>query len=196
MRKRASAAVIGLAIAGVSMFATGSASSHGYTDSPISRQKLCADGAVTGCGNIQWEPQSVEGPKGFPAAGPADGAICAGGNSGFAQLDDPRGGNWPATQVTAGQGYSFRWQFTARHSTSDFRYYITKDGWDSTKPLTRAALESQPFMTVPYGNQQPPATLTHQGAMPTQKTGKHVILAVWNVADTGNAFYACSDVKF
>ncbi|MEU2679156.1 lytic polysaccharide monooxygenase [Streptomyces sp. NPDC017201] len=196
MRKRASAAVIGLAIAGVSMFATSSASSHGYTDSPISRQKLCANGTVTGCGNIQWEPQSVEGPKGFPAAGPADGKICAGGNSGFAQLDDPRGGNWPATQVTAGQGYSFRWQFTARHSTSDFRYYITKNGWDSTKPLTRAALESQPFMTVPYGNQQPPATLTHQGTMPTQKTGKHIILAVWNVADTGNAFYACSDVKF
>ena len=196
MRKRTSAAVLGLAIAGVSMFATGSASSHGYTDSPISRQKLCANGTVTGCGNIQWEPQSVEGPKGFPAAGPADGKICAGGNSTFAQLDDPRGGNWPATQVTAGQGYSFRWQFTARHSTSDFRYYITKNGWDSTKPLTRAALESQPFMTVPYGNQQPPATLTHQGSMPTQKTGKHVILAVWNVADTGNAFYACSDVKF
>ncbi|MFJ8171218.1 lytic polysaccharide monooxygenase [Streptomyces sp. NPDC094473] len=196
MRKRASAAVIGLAIAGASMFATSSASSHGYTDSPISRQKLCANGTVTGCGNIQWEPQSVEGPKGFPAAGPADGKICAGGNSGFAQLDDPRGGNWPATQVTAGQGYSFRWQFTARHSTSDFRYYITKNGWDSTKPLTRAALESQPFMTVPYGNQQPPATLTHQGTMPTQKTGKHIILAVWNVADTSNAFYACSDVKF
>ncbi|MFJ8859574.1 lytic polysaccharide monooxygenase [Streptomyces sp. NPDC102451] len=196
MRKRASAAVIGLAIAGVSMFATSSASSHGYTDSPISRQKLCANGTVTGCGNIQWEPQSVEGPKGFPAAGPADGAICSGGNSSFSQLDDPRGGNWPATQVTAGQGYSFRWQFTARHSTSDFRYYITKDGWDSTKPLTRAALESQPFMTVPYGNQQPPATLTHQGTIPTQKTGKHIILAVWNVADTSNAFYACSDVKF
>ena len=196
MWKRASAAVIGLAIAGVSMFATSSASSHGYTDSPISRQKLCANGTVTGCGNIQWEPQSVEGPKGFPAAGPADGKICSGGNSTFAQLDDPRGGNWPATQVTAGQGYSFRWQFTARHSTSDFRYYITKNGWDSTKPLTRAALESQPFMTVPYGNQQPPATLTHQGSMPTQKSGKHVILAVWNVADTTNAFYACSDVKF
>ena len=196
MRKRASAAVLGLAIAGVSMFATGSASSHGYTDSPISRQKLCANGTVTGCGNIQWEPQSVEGPKGFPAAGPADGKICSGGNGQFAQLDDPRGGNWPATKVTGGQGYSFRWQFTARHSTSDFRYYITKNGWNSSQPLTRAALESQPFMTMPYGNQQPPATLTHQGTIPTQKTGKHIILAVWNVADTTNAFYACSDVQF
>lgn len=196
MRKRASAAVIGLAMAGVSIFATGSANGHGYTDSPISRQKLCANGTVTGCGAIQWEPQSVEGPKGFPAAGPADGHICSAGHSNFAALDDPRGGNWPATNVTGGQGYSFRWQFTARHATTDFRYYITKNGWDRSQPLTRAALESQPFMTVPYGNQQPPATLTHQGTIPTQKTGKHIILAVWNVADTGNAFYACSDVQF
>ncbi|MFE9854627.1 lytic polysaccharide monooxygenase [Streptomyces sp. NPDC005780] len=196
MRKKTGAALVGLAVAGVSMFATSSANSHGYTDNPISRQKLCANGTVTGCGNIQWEPQSVEGPKGFPAAGPADGKICSGGNSQFAQLDDPRGGGWPATKVTAGQGFSFRWQFTARHATSDFRYYITKNGWDPTKPLTRAALESQPFMTVPYGNQQPPSTLTHQGTIPTQKTGKHIILSVWNVADTTNAFYACSDVQF
>ncbi|MFI6081473.1 lytic polysaccharide monooxygenase [Streptomyces sp. NPDC051217] len=195
-KKRISAAVLGLAVAGVSLLATGSATSHGYTDSPISRQKLCQNGSVTGCGNIQWEPQSVEGPKGFPAAGPADGKICAGGNGQFAQLDDPRGGNWPATNVSGGQSYSFRWQFTARHSTSDFRYYITKNGWDPTKPLTRAALDPQPFMTVPYGNQQPPATLVHQGSMPGGKTGKHIVLAVWNVADTTNAFYACSDVKF
>ncbi|MGR8010360.1 lytic polysaccharide monooxygenase auxiliary activity family 9 protein [Streptomyces hypolithicus] len=197
MRKKAGAALVGLAVAGVSFLGTGSATSHGYTDSPISRQKLCANGTVTGCGNIQYEPQSVEGPKGFPASGPADGKICAGGNGGFAQLDDPRGGTgWPATSVSAGQGYGFRWQFTARYRTTDFRYYITKNGWDSSKPLTRAALESQPFMTVPYGGQQPPATLTHQGAMPTQKTGRHIILAVWSVADTTNAFYACSDVRF
>ncbi|MFF3393074.1 lytic polysaccharide monooxygenase [Streptomyces sp. NPDC002669] len=196
MRKRASAAVVGLVVAGVSMLATSSAGSHGYTDNPISRQKLCANGTVTGCGNIQWEPQSVEGPKGFPAAGPADGRICSGGHGEFAQLDDPRGGNWPATNVTAGQGFSFRWQFTARHATTDFRYYITKDGWDPTKPLTRAALESQPFMTVPYGGKQPPSTLTQQGTIPTQKSGKHIILSVWNIADTANAFYACSDVQF
>ncbi|WP_299527773.1 lytic polysaccharide monooxygenase [uncultured Streptomyces sp.] len=196
MRKRASAAVVGLAIAGVSVLATGGASSHGYTDSPISRQKLCANGTVTGCGNIQWEPQSVEGPKGFPAAGPADGKICSGGNSTFAQLDNARGGAWPATKVTSGQSYGFRWQFTARHSTSDFRYYITKQGWDPTKPLTRAALDAQPFLTVPYNNQQPPATLTHQGTIPSGKSGRHLVLAVWNVADTTNAFYACSDVTF
>ncbi|MEV4971603.1 lytic polysaccharide monooxygenase auxiliary activity family 9 protein [Streptomyces scopuliridis] len=195
MRKKIGAAVVGLAVAGVSLLATGSASSHGYTDSPISRQKLCANGTVTNCGNIQWEPQSVEGPKGFPAAGPADGKICSGGLGQFAQLDDPRGGAWPTTKVSSGQSYNFRWQFTARHATTDFKYYITKNGWNSNAPLTRAALDSQPFLTVPYNNQQPPATLSHSGTLPS-KSGRHLILAVWTIADTGNAFYACSDVQF
>ncbi|MFE2037859.1 lytic polysaccharide monooxygenase [Streptomyces scopuliridis] len=195
MRKKIGAAVVGLAVAGVSLLATGSASSHGYTDSPISRQKLCANGTVTNCGNIQWEPQSVEGPKGFPAAGPADGKICSGGLGQFAQLDDPRGGAWPTTKVSGGQSYNFRWQFTARHATTDFKYYITKNGWNSNAPLTRAALDSQPFLTVPYNNQQPPATLSHSGTLPS-KSGRHLILAVWTIADTGNAFYACSDVQF
>ncbi|MET9435146.1 lytic polysaccharide monooxygenase [Streptomyces sp. NPDC006551] len=196
MRKKIGVAAVALGVAGASLFATSSAGSHGYTDSPISRQKLCANGAVTNCGSIQWEPQSVEGPKGFPSGGPADGKLCSAGLSHFAQLDDPRGGNWPATNVTAGQSYSFRWQFTARHRTTDFRYYITKNGWDRTKPLTRAALDSQPFLTVPYNSQQPPATLSHSGTIPAGKTGKHLILAVWTIADTANAFYACSDVQF
>ncbi|MET9649139.1 lytic polysaccharide monooxygenase [Streptomyces sp. NPDC006460] len=196
MRKKTGVAAVALGVAAASLFATSSASSHGYTDSPISRQKLCANGTVTNCGSIQWEPQSVEGPKGFPSAGPADGRICSAGLTQFAQIDDPRGGNWPATQVTAGQSYSFRWQFTARHRTTDFRYYITRNGWDRTKPLTRAALDSQPFLTVPYNNQQPPATLSHSGTIPAGKTGKHLILAVWTIADTANAFYACSDVQF
>ncbi|MGC5412215.1 lytic polysaccharide monooxygenase, partial [Streptomyces sp. DT225] len=128
--------------------------------------------------------------------GPADGHICSGGIGRFSELDDPRGGNWPATKVTAGQNYTFNWRIEARHATTDFRYYITKDGYDPARPLTRADLETQPFMTVPYGGKQPPATLTQQGTIPTQKSGKHIILSVWNVADTANEFYACSDFQF
>ncbi|KAA6217830.1 lytic polysaccharide monooxygenase auxiliary activity family 9 protein [Streptomyces filamentosus] len=196
MRKKTGLAAVALGVTAASLFATSTANSHGYTDSPISRQKLCANGTVGNCGDIKWEPQSVEGPKGFPTGGPADGTLCAGGNSRFAQLDDPRGGAWPATQVTAGQSYTFRWQFTARHATTNFRYYITKQGWDPNQKLTRAALDPQPFLTVPYNNQQPPSTLSHSGTIPAGKTGRHLILAVWTIADTGNAFYACSDVKF
>ncbi|MFG2301940.1 lytic polysaccharide monooxygenase [Actinacidiphila glaucinigra] len=196
MHRKFGPAVVGLGLAVLSVLGTGSAWSHGCTDAPISRQKLCANGTVTNCGDIQWEPQSVEGPKGFPSLGPSDGTLCAGGNSRFAQLDNPRGGTgWPVTKVTANQSYSFRWQFTASHATSDFRYYITKQGFDPSRPLTRSALTLTPFLTVDYNGARPPATVTHQGTMPS-RTGRHIILAVWSVADTGNAFYACSDVQF
>ncbi|MFI7238347.1 lytic polysaccharide monooxygenase [Streptomyces cyaneofuscatus] len=196
MRRKITALLLGLGVAGVSLPATsGSAQSHGYTDSPVSRQQLCGNGTVRDCGQIQWEPPSVEGPKGFPAGGPRDGLICAGGNQRFAELDDPRGGGWPASAVRAGQSHTFRWRITARHATTDFRYYVTKDGYHPAKPLTRADLEPQPFLTVPFGGRQPGATVTHAGALP-QKSGKHLILGVWTVSDTGNAFYACSDVTF
>ncbi|GAA2337622.1 lytic polysaccharide monooxygenase [Streptomyces kunmingensis] len=198
MRKKIYAALLGLTTVGAFALSAGGASSHGYTDLPISRQKLCANGTVANCGNIQWEPQSVEGPKGFPASGPADGQICSGNHGEFGQLNSarqPNGSAWPTTKVTGGQSYTFRWQFTARHSTTDFRYYVTKNGWNESQPLTRAALNTTPFLTVPYSG-QPPATLSHSGTLPTGKSGHHVILAVWTIADTANAFYACSDVTF
>jgi hypothetical protein len=75
---------------------TGVAEGQGYTQNPPSRSSNCARGVVRDCGPIQYEPQSVEGPKGFPSGGPADGKLCAAGLSQFAQLDDPRGGTWPA----------------------------------------------------------------------------------------------------
>ncbi|MFF1405564.1 lytic polysaccharide monooxygenase [Streptomyces sp. NPDC058294] len=193
------AAVLGLTTAGAFVLSTGGASSHGYTDLPVSRQLLCANGTVKGCGEIQWEPQSVEGPKGFPAGGPADGRLCSGGESRFGQLDGartPKGAEWPTTQVTGGQSYTFRWQFEARHATTDFRYYVTKQGWNQDHALTRTDLNTTPFLTVPYGGKQPPATLSHSGTLPTGLSGHHVILGVWTIADTGNAFYACSDVTF
>ncbi|OIJ86130.1 lytic polysaccharide monooxygenase auxiliary activity family 9 protein [Streptomyces monashensis] len=193
------AVVLGVVTAGAFALSTGGASGHGYTDLPISRQKLCANGTVTNCGDIQYEPQSVEGPKGFPAAGPADGQICNGGLDRFAQLSSPTtpsGGAWPATRVTGGQTYTFRWQFTAMHATTDFTYYVTKQGWNQNHPLSRSDLDLTPFLTVPYNGQRPPATLSHSGTLPSGLSGHHVILAVWTIADTGNAFYACSDVTF
>ncbi|WP_373308737.1 lytic polysaccharide monooxygenase auxiliary activity family 9 protein [Streptomyces minutiscleroticus] len=192
------AAAVGIAATGALVLSSGGASGHGYTDLPISRQKLCANGTVANCGAIQWEPQSVEGPKGFPAAGPADGQICSGNHTNFSALDQPKtpsGGAWPTTKVTGGQSYTFRWQFTARHSTTDFKYFITKNGWNQNHALARSDLETTPFLTVPYSG-QPPATLSHSGTLPSGKSGHHVIVAVWTIADTANAFYACSDVTF
>ncbi|MGQ4415375.1 lytic polysaccharide monooxygenase [Streptomyces sp. SAS_269] len=198
-KTKLTAVVLGVATAGAFALSTGGASGHGYTDLPISRQKLCQNGTVTNCGSIQWEPQSVEGPKGFPAAGPADGQLCNGGLSQFAQLSAPKtpsGAAWPTTWVNGGQSYTFRWQFTAMHATTDFKYYVTKPGWNQNHALSRSDLNLTPFLTVPYNGQRPPATLSHSGTLPSGLSGHHVVLAVWTIADTGNAFYACSDVTF
>src|ERR1041384_1347582 len=173
MRTKTKMSAAGLGVVTPAAFppSTGGPSGHGYTDPPVSRQKLCQNGTVTNCGDIQWEPQSVEGPKGFPAGGPADGQICNGGVSRFRQ-------------------------FTAMHATTDFKYYVTKPGWNQNHNLARSDLNLTPFLTVPYNGQRPPSTLSHSGTLPSGLSGRHVILAVWTIADTGNAFYACSDVTF
>jgi len=195
MRKRHILGAVAAAIA-LPLATAVPAGSHGWISTPPSRAALCAAGTVTNCGDVQWEPQSVEGPKGFPSLGPADGTLCAGGNSRFAQLDDPRGGAWPTTKVTAGRKLTFTWKFTARHATTRFRYFLTKPGYSATGKLTRSNLNLTPFLTVPYGGAQPPSTLSHTATLPTGLTGHQVVLAVWDIADTGNAFYQCIDLNF
>ncbi|GAA2583679.1 lytic polysaccharide monooxygenase [Actinomadura fulvescens] len=195
MPKKSTFALAAAVATGLPLVTATPALSHGYTTTPVSRALHCKQGTVTNCGPIQWEPQSVEGPKGFPARGPADGKICAAGDSRWAPLDNPRNGQWPATSLTSGQSYSFRWTLTAPHATTSFRYFITRDGWNPTQPLTRAALDSQPFLQQNYGGQRPSSSVSHSGTLPA-KSGRHLILAVWDIADTGNAFYQCSDVTF
>ncbi|MEZ7003587.1 lytic polysaccharide monooxygenase [Streptomyces sp. SCSIO 75703] len=166
--KRRLAVVVGALVApllAVSLPA-GSASAHGWVTSPNSRQDQCASGAVQ-CGQIKYEPQSVEGPKGLKS--------CSGGNAQFAELDDDNKG-WRVTPVSS--TYTFTWHHTARHATSNWQYFIgdTKIGEFSGN------------------NAQPAPDVSHQVNF-GNFTGKQKVLAVWNVADTGNAFYSCIDVN-
>ncbi|MFE2724190.1 lytic polysaccharide monooxygenase [Kitasatospora sp. NPDC059327] len=195
MRKRHLAGAAAAAIA-LPLTLALPAQSHGFINLPPSRAALCGAGVVTNCGDIQWEPQSVEGPKGFPSRGPADGTICAGADPRWAPLDAPRNGTWPTTNVTAGQQLTFTWNIEARHATTTFKYYLTKPGYDATQKITRANLDLTPFLTVNYNGRQPAATTTHTATVPSGRTGHQVVVAVWEIADTNNSFYSCTDVKF
>ncbi|GJF25841.1 lytic polysaccharide monooxygenase auxiliary activity family 9 protein [Streptomyces flaveolus] len=144
----------------------GNASAHGYISSPPSRQAQCAAGTVS-CGSIKYEPQSVEGPKGLMS--------CSGGNSAFAELDNDSKG-WKVTPVS--RTTSFNWRLTAQHATSTWQYYAG----------------GRKIAEFNDGGARPGATVTHQvnfGSL----TGRQKVLAVWNIADTANAFYACVDVN-
>jgi len=168
MRRRVTLPILSAAAIGASMFVgVAPASAHGYISSPPSRQANCASGAVSGCGDIVYEPQSVEAPKGSMQ--------CNGGGSRFAVLND-NGKAWPVAGV--GTSVTFNWVLTARHATSTWEYFIGG---------TRLASFND-------GGAQPGATKSHTVSMGSFR-GRQTVLARWNVADTAMAFYACVDVN-
>jgi chitin-binding protein len=159
-------AAVGLAPILLVVLPAATASAHGYISTPPSRQAQCAQGTVA-CGDIKYEPQSVEGPKGLRS--------CSGGNARFAELDND-GMGWHVTSV--GSTVTFNWTFTARHATSNFEYFLGN---------TRVAV-------FDGGGQQPPPTLSHTVNL-GNASGRQKLLAIWNIADTANAFYSCVDLQ-
>lgn len=179
-------------IAGLALSAQ--AFAHGYISAPESRNALCRSGGNSACGAIQWEPQSLEAPSGYPDRGPADGQIASAGLVQFSPLDEQTASRWSKRAVSAGP-MSFSWTFTANHVTKGWRYYITKPGWNPNVRLSRASFEAQPFCQADGGMRQPPKLVTHQCQLPA-RTGYQLVLGVWEVGDTPNSFYNLVDLMF
>jgi predicted carbohydrate-binding protein with CBM5 and CBM33 domain len=168
MRRGIALPLLTVAAVVTSLFvAVAPASAHGYISSPPSRQANCARGAVANCGDIIYEPQSVEAPKGSKQ--------CNGGGSRFAVLND-NSRAWPAAAV--GTTVTFNWVLTARHSTSTWEYFIGNTLLASFND----------------GGAQPGATKSHTVSMGSFR-GRQTLLARWNIADTANAFYSCVDLN-
>lgn len=177
-------------------------SAHGYVMSPASRgYQGSLDKATLGYstafsiyGSIINEPGSLEAPKGFPALGPADGKIASANGSigGDTTLDIQNANRWKKTNITTGVN-AFIWKYSAYHATAKWHYYMTKQGWDPNKPLSRQDLEL--IGTITHNGTPPQDNVSHQITVPSNRTGYHVILAVWDVADTVNAFYNVIDVN-
>ncbi|WP_159566709.1 lytic polysaccharide monooxygenase [Budvicia diplopodorum] len=182
-----------IALLGAAIFAA-QVSAHGYVKSPSSRAYQCNQGINVGCGSVQYEPQSIEGPKGFPESGPPDGHIASGNKAAYFQLDEQTPTRWHKVNMNTGDN-TFVWYLTAQHSTTSWRYFITKTGWDASQPLSRAAFDLTPFCQINDGGAIPPMEVVHKCTIPKDRKGSHVILAVWDIADTANAFYQAIDVN-
>ncbi|MEI5098158.1 lytic polysaccharide monooxygenase [Streptomyces sp. PmtG] len=165
-RGLALALVLGLAPLITVSLPADTAQAHGWVTSPASRQDQCFNGSLE-CGPIKWEPDAVEGPKGLKS--------CSGGNAQFADLDDGTKG-WAVHSVTPST--TFTWQLTAQHSTTTWQYFVG----------------SQKVAEFDQGGAQPPRFVRHHVDFGGLR-GQHKVLAVWNIADTANAFYACVDVN-
>ncbi|MFC4245366.1 lytic polysaccharide monooxygenase [Gryllotalpicola reticulitermitis] len=178
--------------AATSVSSFGVSTQHGYvgavSSDVISRAAMPANKPIIG--QAQYEPQSMEALKGFPAAGPADGQIASAGGK-YAELDKQSATMWAKNVVKSGP-INVVWKNTASHKTTKWDYFITKNGWDPNAPLTRAELE--PLATIDGGGVAPGAESAHKLALPADHSGYHVILAVWEIADTANSFYNVIDV--
>lgn len=202
---------------------TATATAHGATERPLSRS--------LGCAREGWSPrseacQSVVAAGGAPIsdwqslvvadtyrgqptpqyrASVPDGQLCSAGRSGFESLNEVHS-DWPSTALESGAATVLRYKPTVRHQPYTFSFYVTRDDWDQSKPLTWDALEAAPFLVA----DSPRIDQTEDGfavdlpvVLPAGKSGKHMIYAIWqgNVKRDGSvqsteAFFSCSDVTF
>ncbi len=205
-KKKVSAVLLTVGIAGAFFMNGDVADAHGYVEAPASRGyqgSLDKESSILGYdkafelyGAVINNPQSLEARKGFPEAGPADGKI-ASAEGGLGQindfvLDNQTADRWKKQDIKTGP-LSVTWHYTAAHSTTKWHYYMTKPGWDPNKPLARSEFEE--IGVINHDGSAASNNLTHQINIPENRLGYHVILAVWDVADTPNAFYNVIDVN-
>ncbi|SHF42245.1 lytic polysaccharide monooxygenase [Chryseobacterium vrystaatense] len=184
------------------IFSSTHLSAHGYVMSPASRgyqgsldkTALGYNTALSLYGSVINEPGSLEAKKGFPALGPADGMIASANGSigGNTVLDLQTADRWKKTNIATGVN-TFIWKYLAYHATAKWHYYMTKPGWNPNQPLSRQNLEL--IGEVIHNGTPPQDNTPHHIAIPANRQGYHIILAVWDVADTTNAFYNVIDVN-
>ncbi|WP_166542003.1 lytic polysaccharide monooxygenase [Paenibacillus lutrae] len=182
-----------LMIAVLMLLFPNTSSAHGYLDVPASRALLCKTKVNTDCGGAAYEPQSAEAGKGFPNGGPGDGSIASAGNT-FPKLDEQTSTRWSKVPMTAGP-QAFKWQLNAAHATTTFKYFITKPGWNPNAPLTRASFDLTPFCQEDFNGASPTNYHTTNCNVP-ERTGYHVILAIWEVSGAPTAYVNVTDVDF
>ncbi|MDR3022197.1 MAG: lytic polysaccharide monooxygenase [Clostridiales bacterium] len=193
----------------------GDNSEEGQQNSSIlrSRAALSEMGYNQDIGQVKWEPESIMGQGNFPKNGPQDGKLASGGVSNFEQIDQQATTKWARQHVVIGdrQSVTVNWTITAPHQSFGFRYFLTKPDWDG-QSLNRsdfAGIDGKPLsvdnasmfgrsdtiyeLTTTAGapTQQ---ERTHRFALPTNRTGYSVLLAVWDISEEDRAFYNVIDL--
>ncbi|MGW2470158.1 lytic polysaccharide monooxygenase auxiliary activity family 9 protein [Streptomyces bauhiniae] len=207
LRAAATAAALGLAPLTLTVLAAAPASAHGSMGDPVSRVAQCfAEGpespksaacrAAVAAGGTQalydWNGIRIGDAGGRHQELIPDGKLCSAGNDEFKGLDLARA-DWPATGVHSG-AYTFKYRVTAPHKGT-FEVYATKPGYDPAKPLAWSDLD----LADPVAKSTDPVATdgfyTFSGTLP-DRTGRHLLYAVWQRSDSPEAFYSCSDVDF
>ncbi|MEU7051161.1 lytic polysaccharide monooxygenase auxiliary activity family 9 protein [Streptomyces eurythermus] len=205
--RKVTASAVTVAALGLSVLAAWPAAAHGTMGDPVSRVAQCyAEGpespesaaceAAVAAGGTQalydWNGIRIGDAAGRHRQLIPDGRLCSAGNEEFKGLDLARA-DWPATRVHGGP-YTFKYRVTAAHRGT-FTVYATKPGYDPAKRLAWADLDLEHPVAkatdpVPAGG-----FYTFTGTLP-ERSGRHLLYAVWQRSDSPEAFYSCSDVDF
>ncbi|WP_405765976.1 lytic polysaccharide monooxygenase [Streptomyces sp. NBC_00080] len=189
------------------LWAAGPAQAHGAPTNPVSRVFACspeggADARTAACraavdaggtSFAAWDNLRVANVNGRDRQTIPDGQLCSGGLSAYRGLDLARA-DWPSTRLTPGGTLRMTYASTIAH-TGTFRLYLTKPGYDPSKPLTWSDLPTKPFAEV----KDPALTdgAYHLTAkLPADRTGRQMLYTIWQNSSTPDTYYSCSDVVF
>ncbi|MFD8208331.1 lytic polysaccharide monooxygenase [Streptomyces sp. NPDC059695] len=199
-------AALSAAAALVSLTPT-TASAHGAVFNPVSRVAACyAEGPETPKSQVckdlvadsgtqplyDWNEVNIANAAGQHQALIPDGKLCSANREKYRALDWART-DWPSTAVAAGS-FDFKVRVTAAHSGT-MTIYITKAGFDPTKPLKWSDLDATPVAVYNTTRTATDGFYNFTGNLPA-RTGRHIIYKVWQRNDSPEAFYSCSDVTF
>ena len=136
---------------GAGVGVAGNAAAHGTMITPVSRVYACFQGnpenptnpacaaakAVAGSQAFyDWNGINQANANGNHQAVVPDGKLCSGNNSTFRGLDLERS-DWQTTpiQPDANGRFTFVFKATAPHATRDWKFFVTRAGWQPGSPL-------------------------------------------------------------
>ncbi|WP_329221922.1 lytic polysaccharide monooxygenase [Streptomyces sp. NBC_01485] len=208
-RARRTAALAAAAVSPLllGLWAAGPAQAHGAPTDPVSRVYACspeggADARTAACraavdangtSFAAWDNLRVANVNGRDRQTIPDGQLCSGGLAAYKGLDLARA-DWPSTRLTPGGTLRMTYASTIAH-TGTFKMYLTKPGYDASKPLTWSDLPERPFAEV----KDPALTdgAYHLTAkLPADRTGRQMLYTIWQNSSTPDTYYSCSDVVF
>jgi chitin-binding protein len=206
-RKAVTVAALGLTPLALTALTAAPAAAHGSLGDPVSRVAQCfAEGpesprsdacrAAVAAGGTQalydWNGVRVGDANGRHQQLIPDGRLCGANDPAFKGLDLARA-DWPATSVRGGS-YTFRYRVTAPHKGT-FTVHLTKPGFDPAAPLAWSDLDLEHPVATATDPVAAGGFSTFSGTLP-ERSGRHLLYAVWQRSDSPEAFYSCSDVTF
>ncbi|GGU97609.1 chitin-binding protein [Kitasatospora herbaricolor] len=206
-RRALALGVVGSTVLLTALTSAGTAGAHGSMSNPVSRVAACfAEGpehpqsqvckdlvAQSGTQPLyDWNEVNIANANGQHQALIPDGKLCSANRDKYKALDMART-DWPATAVAAGP-YNFKFRVTAAH-IGLMTVYITKVGYDPTKPLKWSDLDPTPVAQTQVTRTATDGYYNFTGTLP-QRTGRQLLYMTWQRSDSPEAFYSCSDVDF